>query len=98
MSEFENPRRTAPGYEPTVEDIHALTAAATPHFAGQLSIRVRRLIEGLPANSPVRAEGERALAVLHDISFGGETRGHAPAQGQPTLSSVSEQTTSDEQI
>jgi hypothetical protein len=98
MSEFENPRRTAPGYEPTVEDIHALVAAATPHFAGQLSVRVRHLIEGLPADSPVRAEGERALAVLHEISFGGEVRGHGPAKGLPTLASVSEQTSSDEQI
>ncbi len=43
-------------------------------------------------------EGERALATLHEISFDGETRGHAPAPGLPTLASVSEQTVSDEQI
>lgn len=98
MSEFENPRRTAPGYQPTVEDIHALMAAATPHFAGQLSVRVRNLIKGLPADSPVRAEGERALATLNDISFGGETRGRAPVVGLPTLASVSDKTAPDAQI
>jgi len=45
MSEAERPELLDPSHEVTVEDIRALTGAATPHFALQVRNRVRRLIE-----------------------------------------------------
>ena len=64
MSEAERPDRLASGRRITVEDIHALAGPATPHFALQIRNRIQRLIEGLPADDPVRIEGERHIARL----------------------------------
>jgi hypothetical protein len=76
MSEFESPELLAPGREPTVEDIRALTGAVTPHFALQVRNRVRRLIDGLPADHPARIEGERRIAELEELArHSGEPRG-----------------------
>lgn len=76
MSESENPTRLAPGHEVTVEDIRALAGPSTPHFALQVRNRVRRLIEPLPAGHPARAEGERTIARLEELSkHSGDPRG-----------------------
>ena len=64
MSEAERPDRLASGRRITVEDIRALAGPATPHFALQIRNRIRRLIEGLPADDPVRIEGERQIERL----------------------------------
>ena len=40
--------------EPTLEDLTALTCAATPHFAFQIRARVRDLVRDLPDGHPVR--------------------------------------------
>ena len=82
MSETENPQRLAPSHEVTAEDIRALTGAVTPHFALQVRNRVRRLIDGLPADHPARAEGERRIAELEELAHhSGEPRG--PGPGHP---------------
>ncbi len=79
MSEAERPELLDPAHEVTVEDIRALTGAATPHFALQVRNRVRRLIEPLPADHPARREGERAIARLDELAeHSGEPRGLGP--------------------
>jgi hypothetical protein len=76
MSEAERPELLDPSHRVTVEDIRALTGAATPHFALQVRNRVRRLIEPLPDGDPARAEGERAIAQLEELAnHSGEPRG-----------------------
>lgn len=98
MSEFENPQRLVPGRQPTLDDIHALLAAATPHFAGQLGVRIARLIADLPADSKIRIEGERGIAALRELALHGAVQGHAPAAGVETLASVTPVSASDAQI
>jgi hypothetical protein len=79
MSEAERPELLDPSHEVTVEDIRALTGAATPHFALQVRNRVRRLIEPLPEDHPARREGEGAIARLEELAeHSGEPRGLGP--------------------
>jgi hypothetical protein len=79
MSEAEHPDLLDPAHEVTVEDIRALTGAATPHFALQVRNRVRRLIDPLPEDHPARREGERAIAELDELAeHSGEPRGAGP--------------------
>ena len=73
MSEFERPDRTT--REPTMADLRALMGASTPHFAMQLRNRIATLIQDLPEDHPVRVEGEREIARLEHLAFGGEDRG-----------------------
>jgi len=76
LSEAERPELLDPSHEVTVEDIRALTGAATPHFALQVRNRIRRLIAPLPEDHPARAEGERAIAQLEELAnHSGEPRG-----------------------
>jgi hypothetical protein len=76
MSEAENPRLLAPGHEVTAEDVRALAAAVTPHFALQVRNRIRRLIEPLQAGHAARVEGERKIAELDELAdHSGEPRG-----------------------
>jgi hypothetical protein len=79
MSEAERPELLEPSHEVTVEDVRALTGAATPHFALQVRNRVRRLIAPLPEGHPAKAEGERAFARLEELAeHSGEPRGLGP--------------------
>lgn len=89
MSQAENPKRLSPDHEVTLEDVHALMGASTPHFALQLRTRIRALIKDLPADHPARLAGEREIARLNDIAFDGEVRGHAPEAGLEPLASLS---------
>jgi hypothetical protein len=58
-----------------VDDIRTLAGPVTPHFALQIRNRIRKLIEGLPAGDPVRAEGERQIARLEELAqHSGEPR------------------------
>jgi hypothetical protein len=75
VSEAEHPARLQPRREVTVEDVHQLMGASTPHFALQLRNRIAKLIRGLPADHPARVEGEREIARLTRLGFEGETRG-----------------------
>jgi len=79
VSEAERPELLDPSHEVTVEDIRALTGAATPHFALQVRNRIRRLIEPLPGDHPAMAAGERAIADLERLAENsGEPRGLGP--------------------
>jgi hypothetical protein len=68
MSEAENPQLLGQAKEVTPEDIRALAGPVTPHFALQVRNRIRRLIEGLPADHPARVEGERQVTRLEALS------------------------------
>jgi hypothetical protein len=79
VSEAERPDRLAAGSSVTIEDIRALAGPATPHFALQIRNRIRRLIDGLPVDDPVRIEGERHIARLEELAqHSGEPRGIGP--------------------
>jgi len=79
VSEAERPDRLGDGRRVTIEDIRALAGPATPHFALQIRNRIRRLIEGLPEDDPVRLEGERHIARLEELAqHSGEPRGIGP--------------------
>jgi hypothetical protein len=75
MSESENPQLLGGAKEITAEDIRALAGPVTPHFSLQIRNRIRRLIEPLPAGHPARAEGERQITRLEELSqHSGEPR------------------------
>lgn len=81
MSEAESPSRIDPSHRVTVEDIRALVAPVTPHFALQVRNRIRRLIDGLPEGDPVRAEGERQIVWLEELAgHSGDPRGIGPIE------------------
>jgi hypothetical protein len=84
VSEYERAERVR--REPTVEDVRQLMGASTPHFALQIRNRIRNLVAGLPESHPARIEGEREIARLNELAFGGETRG--PHQAERSLPSV----------
>src|SRR5947209_18465106 len=80
MSQAEDPQRIArkqSAQDVSVEDVRQLMGASTPHFALQIRNRIANLIAGLPPDHPARVEGERELARLEEIAFGGEDRGLA---------------------
>ena len=88
MSQAENPERLRPDHEVTLEDVHALMGASTPHFALQLRVRIRALIKNLPADHPARLVGEREIARLDKIAYDGEVRGSLPEDGLTPLASL----------
>lgn len=55
--------------EPTIDDVEALVAPATPHFAFQLRARVRELVEDLPDGHPVRRHAEERMAMLERLGL-----------------------------
>ena len=50
--------------KPTRDDVNALLAPATPHFAYQLRARVRELVLDLPEDHPVRRYAEEKIELL----------------------------------
>jgi hypothetical protein len=88
VSEAEHPARLQPQREVTVEDVHQLMCASTPHFALQLRNRIAKLIRGLPPDHPARIEGEREIARLERLGFGGEFRGLHHEDGIEPLPSL----------
>jgi hypothetical protein len=50
--------------EPTTDDVDALVAPATPHFAYQLRARVEELVLDLPEDHEVRRYAETQMALL----------------------------------
>jgi hypothetical protein len=85
VSEFEHPGRLERGHEVTVEEVHQLMGASTPHFALQLRNRISNLIASLPEDHPARIEGEREIERLNRIALGAETRGPAAPEGEDDL-------------
>jgi hypothetical protein len=61
--------------EPTAEDIDALVAPATPHFAYQLRARVEELVLDLPEDHEVRRYAEVQMALLDRL-------GHASSKAR----------------
>ena len=87
MSQAEHPDRNRADHDVTVDDVRQLVAAATPHFALQLRNRVAKLIRPLPADHPVRIEGEHAVAQLTVLGASGEVRG-GEGDGEPDLAGL----------
>lgn len=83
MSEAKNPELYAPGHAISVDDIRAMTGAATPHFSLHIRNRLRRLIEPLPADDPARAFAEAEIVRLERLSVQGQ-RG----DGHPGLNRI----------
>ena len=50
--------------EPTRDDVDALVAPATPHFAYQIRARIRELVADLPADHEVRRYAEEQMELL----------------------------------
>lgn len=50
--------------EPTIDDVDALVAPATPHFAYQLRARVEELVLDLPEDHEVRRYAEVKMDLL----------------------------------
>lgn len=81
MSEAERSDRRNPAHRPTIEDIRALAAPSTPHFALQTRNRIAALIERLPPGDEVRVEGERQIERLSEIARRtGDPRGPGPTR------------------
>ncbi len=81
MSEAERSDRRDPAHRPTFDDLRALSAPSTPHFALQTRNRIAALIERLPPDDEVRIEGERQIARLSEIAHHtGDPRGPGPTR------------------
>ena len=66
--------------EPTIDDVNALVAPATPHFAYQLRARVRALIRDLPEDHPVRRYGEEKMELLERLAHGSTKAEEGPLE------------------
>jgi len=79
--------------EPTRDDIDALVAPATPHFAYQLRARVAELVRDLPEGNEVRRYAEEKMDLLdrlgHASSKADEGQRESPARpGWDTIPSA----------
>ena len=90
MAEAEQPERLRSDREVTVDDIRQLVASATPHFSYQIRNRVKKLVAGLPADSPVRLYAAAEIAKLESLGFTGEVRGTPEQPGMRELPSVND--------
>jgi hypothetical protein len=88
MAQMEQPERLRPDREVTVDDVHQLMGASTPHFALQLRNRIRRLIAGLPPDHAARLLGEQEIARLDRLAVTGEVRGEGETEGMRPLPSL----------
>ena len=61
--------------DPILDEIDALVAPATPHFAYQLRARIRELVEDQPADSDVRRYAEAKMELLDRL-------GHASSKAR----------------
>jgi RecB family exonuclease len=66
--------------EPTREDIDALVAPATPHFAPQLRARVEELVGGLSETHPVRAYAQEKIELLERLGFASSKAEEGPRE------------------
>jgi hypothetical protein len=67
-------------YEPTREDVDALTGAATPHFAFQIRARVRELVRGLPQGHPVRTYADEQIEELGRLGLASSKAHEGPRE------------------
>jgi len=68
------------GHEPTIEDVTALTCAATPQFAFQIRARVRALVRELPADHPTRRYGEAQIELLEQLGSASSMASEGPIE------------------
>jgi hypothetical protein len=61
--------------EPTRDDIDALVAPATPHFAYQLRARIEELVKDLPEANEIRRYAEEKMEYLDRL-------GHASSKAE----------------
>ncbi|MDQ5820759.1 MAG: hypothetical protein M3540_04890 [Actinomycetota bacterium] len=61
--------------EPTRDDLDALVAPATPHFAYQLRARIEELAKDLPEDSEIRRYAEEKMEYLDRL-------GHASSKAE----------------
>src|SRR3954452_6583214 len=78
--------RLMPQGEPTIDQIDALVAPATPHFAYQLRARVEELVLDLPEEHEVRRYAEQQMELLDRLGHASTkahegTRGHRDVAG-----------------
>jgi len=66
--------------EPTIEDVQALTCAATPHFAFQIRARVRALVRELPPDHPTRRFAEGEIELLERLGFSTSKAAEGPLE------------------
>ncbi|MGD0166154.1 MAG: hypothetical protein ABSC51_02535 [Gaiellaceae bacterium] len=55
--------------EPTRDDVEALVAPATPHFAYQLRARLRELVADLSEGHPTRLYAEEQMELLARLGY-----------------------------
>ena len=88
MAQAEQPERLRGDRQVTVDDVRQLMGSSTPHFALQIRNRIRRLIDGLPADDPARHMGEQEIRRLELLAVAGEVRGEGFEDGMRPLPSV----------
>jgi hypothetical protein len=66
--------------EPTRDDVDALVAPATPHFAYQLRARVWELVMGLPAAHEVRRYAEAKMELLDRLGHASSKADEGPRE------------------
>jgi len=71
VSEFEKPELKAAAHV-TVDDVRALSGAATPHFSLQVRNRLKRLVAPLDPSDPARQLAEVEIAKLEKLAVEGE--------------------------
>ena len=71
--------------EPTIDDIDALVAPATPHFAPQLRARVEEQIADLPEGHPVRRYGEEKIELLERLQLSSSKAEEGPLEPRDRL-------------
>ncbi len=71
--------------EPTRDDVDALVAPATPHFAYQLRARVRELVSVLPSGHDVRRYGEEQMALLDRLGHASSKADEGPRESPARL-------------
>ena len=69
----------------TIEEIDALVAPATPHFAYQIRARVRELVLDLPEDNPVRRYADEKMALLDRLGFASTKSENADAESRQRI-------------
>lgn len=70
---------------PTRDDVDALVAPATPHFAYQLRARVEELVAGLPADDDVRRYAEAQMERLDRLGHASTKADEGPIESPARL-------------
>ena len=64
----------------TIEEIDALVAPATPHFAYQIRARVEELVKDLPEDNPVRRHADEKMALLDRLGHASSKADEGPRE------------------